>query len=123
VLRDWREKMKVEPVADRILVKRQDSTKVSDGGIHIPLASQEKSTRGKVVSVGKGKQLQDGTRAELCVKAGEEILFESFAGQAVVIKGETLLVMREADIMCIFREDELPEVKLDKKVKAKKERK
>ena len=98
--------MKVEPVADRILVKRCDATEVSKGGIHIPVASQEKSTNGIVVSVGVGKLLQDGTRGELCVKAGDEILFESFAGQEVEIKGEKLLVMRECDVMCVFREDD-----------------
>jgi len=111
--------MKIEPVADRILVKRCDSTNISDGGIHIPVGSQEKSTRGKIVSVGVGKLLADGTRAELCVKADDEVLFESFAGQEVEIKNEKLLVMREADIMCIFREDnegQLPELKMDKDI-------
>ena len=94
--------MQIRPLHDRVIVKRLDEERTSPGGIVIPDSATEKPVRGKVLSVGKGKILENGDTRPLDVKVDDEVLFGKYSGTEVKIDGEELLVMREEDIMGIF---------------------
>ncbi len=94
--------MKIRPLQDRILVKRLEETLKTKGGIIIPDTAKEKPMEGKVVAVGKGKVLEDGSQRALDVKVGEKILFGKYAGTDVKIDEEDYLIMREDDILGVI---------------------
>ena len=91
--------MKIQPLHDRILVKRIEEETKTKGGIIIPDTAKEKPLEAKVVAVGNGKILEDGKVRPLDVKVGDRILFGKYSGQAVKVEGTEYLVMREDDIM------------------------
>lgn len=93
--------MAIRPLHDRILVRRLDEEKTTAGGIVIPDSASEKPSEGKVVAVGKGKLLDNGSLQALDVKAGDTVLFGKYSGTEVKVDGEELLVMREDDVMGI----------------------
>ncbi len=94
--------MKIKPLADKVLVERTQAQAVTAGGIVLPESAKEKPQRGTIVNTGPGKVLDDGSRSELQVKKGDEILFTSYAGTDVKIDGKEYLIMDEADIMAVI---------------------
>ncbi len=94
--------MKVRPLADRILVKREEPSETVRGGIIIPDTAKEKPQEGKVVSVGPGKVDEDGKRTPLELKAGDRILMGKYAGTEVKIDGVEHLIMREDDVLAVI---------------------
>ena len=94
--------MKIRPLHDRVIVKRLEEERTSPGGIVIPDSAAEKPVQGKIMAVGKGKILEDGTIRPLDVKVGDKILFGKYSGTEVKIDGDELVVMREEDVMAIF---------------------
>jgi chaperonin GroES len=94
--------MKIRPLHDRVIVKRLEEERTSPGGIVIPDSAAEKPVQGKIMAVGKGKILEDGTVRPLDVKVGDRILFGKYSGTEVKIDGDELVVMREEDVMAIF---------------------
>lgn len=96
--------MNVRPLHDRLLVKRlEESEQTSGGGIIIPDSAKEKPQRGKVTAVGNGKILDDGTRVDLEVRKGDEILFGKYAGTEVKIDGTDYLILREDDVLAVLK--------------------
>jgi chaperonin GroES len=96
------ESMKVRPLHDRILVKREEEGEEKVGGIIIPDTAKEKPQRGKVVAVGNGKVADDGKRIALDVKSGDRILFGKYSGSEVKIDGDEYLILREEDVLAIL---------------------
>ena len=94
--------MKIRPLHDRVIIKRLEEERTSPGGIVIPDSAAEKPVQGKIMAVGKGKILEDGTVRPLDVKVGDKILFGKYSGTEIKIDGEELVVMREDDIMGII---------------------
>ena len=94
--------MKIRPLADKVLVQRLEAETKTAGGIVLPDAAKEKPQKGKIVSVGEGKLLDDGTRQKVQVKKGEIVLFTSYAGTEIKIEGKEYLIMDESDIMAII---------------------
>jgi chaperonin GroES len=94
--------MKIRPLHDRVIIKRLEEERTSPGGIVIPDSAAEKPVQGKVMAVGKGKILEDGTVRPLDVKVGDKILFGKYSGTEIKIDGEELVVMREDDLMAVF---------------------
>ena len=94
--------MKIRPLHDRVIIKRLEEERTSPGGIVIPDSAAEKPVQGKVLAVGKGKILEDGTIRPLDVKVGDKILFGKYSGTEVKVDGEDLVVMREEDVIGIF---------------------
>jgi len=92
--------MKARPLHDRIIVKRFEEERVSEGGI--ALAAVEKPVQGTVIAVGRGKILEDGTIRPLDVTVGDRVLFGKGAGTEVKIGYEELLVLREEDVIAVF---------------------
>ncbi len=95
--------MKLEPLNDRVLVKRLESEEKTAGGLYIPDTAKEKPSKGQVIAVGPGKLGDDGKRVALAVKAGDEVLFNKYAGTEVKLDGVDHLVMREEDILAIIK--------------------
>ena len=93
--------MKLQPLHDRIVVKRSEEEEVSKGGIIIPETAKEKPIQGKVLAVGTGRVLEDGGVVPLDVKKGDTVLFSRYAGSEVKIEGEELLIMREDDVLAV----------------------
>ena len=94
--------MKVRPLHDRILVKRVEEEKKSKGGIIIPDTAAEKPQEGRVVAVGNGKVLEDGTTRALEVSKGDRVLLGKYSGSEVTIDGEEHLIIREDDVLAIL---------------------
>ncbi|MBW2062738.1 MAG: co-chaperone GroES [Deltaproteobacteria bacterium] len=94
--------MKVRPLQDRVLVQRIEEEEKTKGGIIIPDTAKEKPQEGKIMAVGKGKVLENGTKVKPDVKTGERILFSKYAGTEIQIEGEEYLIMREDDILGII---------------------
>ena len=94
--------MKIRPLHDRVIIKRQEEDRTSPGGIVIPDGAAEKPSRGKVIAVGNGKVLEDGTVRKLDLKKGDQVLFAKYSGTEVKVGGDDLLVMREEDIIAVF---------------------
>jgi chaperonin GroES len=93
--------MAVKPLGDKILVKRLEAQEVTKGGIVLPDSAKEKPKEGRIVEVGPGKVLDDGTRGSMQVKKGDRVLFTSYAGTEIKIDGEEYLVMSEDDILAV----------------------
>ncbi len=93
--------MKVKPLYDRILVTRLETERMTKGGIVIPETAKEKPQEGKIVALGKGKILEDGTIKHLDVKVGNKVLFSKYGGTDITIDGEDYLILREEDILAI----------------------
>ncbi len=96
--------MKIRPLADKVLVQRLEAETKTSGGIVLPDSAKEKPQRGKIVSVGQGKMLDDGTVRKPQVKKGDSVLFTSYAGTDVKISGKEYLIMSESDIMAVIEE-------------------
>ena len=94
--------MNIRPLHDRIIVKRMEEERMSAGGIVIPDSATEKPSKGEVIAVGNGKQLDNGEVRILDVKAGDQILFGKYSGTEVKVEGEDLLVMKEDDVMAVI---------------------
>lgn len=93
--------MKIVPIGENVVIKRIEADAVTAGGIVLPDTAQEKPWQGRVLSIGDGRQLPDGTRAAHQVSEGDRVLFGRYAGTEVVVNGEDLLVMSESEILAI----------------------
>jgi chaperonin GroES len=96
--------MKIRPLGDKVIVKRLDAEEKTAGGIVLPDSAKEKPKQGKIVNVGTGKLLDNGTRSQMQVKKGDKVLFTSYAGSEVKIGGEEYLIMDESEIMAIIED-------------------
>jgi chaperonin GroES len=94
--------MKIRPLHDRILIKRQEEKETRKGGIIIPDSAKEKPQEGKVIAVGQGKVNDDGKKVPLDVKTGDKILFGKYSGSEVTLDNEEYLILREEDVLCIL---------------------
>lgn len=96
--------MKIKPLYDRILVQRLEAETKTPGGIVLPDTAKEKPQRGKVVSAGPGKTLEDGSVKKMQVKKGDTVLFTSYAGTEVKIGGKEHLIMSESDVLAVIED-------------------
>jgi chaperonin GroES len=93
--------MTIRPLHDRIIVKRLQELEKTAGGLYIPDTAKEKPVEARVVAVGTGKILEDGTVRKPDVKAGDKVLFAKYSGSEVKIDGEEHLILREDDILAV----------------------
>jgi chaperonin GroES len=93
---------KLQPLGDRVVVERDEGEETTAGGIVLPDTAKDKPSRGAVISIGDGRLLEDGSRSPLQVKAGDRVLFTSYAPETVKIGEDELLLMREEDILAVI---------------------
>ena len=92
-------KLNIRPLDDRVVVRPLEAEEVTAGGIVLPDAAQEKPQRGKVLAVGPGKLLDSGSRGELSIGVGDEVIFGKYGGSEVEVDGDELKILRESDIL------------------------
>lgn len=91
--------MAVKPLEDRVLVKPIEKESMTSSGLYLPEASKEKPIQGKVVAVGPGKVLENGTRAAMTIKKGDTVVYSKYAGTEVEIEGKDHLILRETELL------------------------
>ena len=91
----------VGPLADRVVVRSLESNEQTRGGLFIPDTAKEKPQEGEILAVGPGR-FEDGKRVPTEVKVGDKVLFGKYSGTEVVIDGETLLILRESDVLAVL---------------------
>ena len=96
--------MAIQPLGDRILVKHLEQDEKSPGGIILPDTAKEKPQEGKVIAVGKGKLLEDGTVKPLEVKIGDTVLFAKYSGAEVSHEEKEFLILREEDVLAVVKD-------------------
>jgi len=94
--------IKLQPLGDRVVVEREESESITAGGIVLPDTAKDKPARGKIIAVGDGRLMKDGSRSPLQVKAGNRVLFSAYAGDTFKLGDRELLLMREEDILAII---------------------
>lgn len=94
--------VKLQPLGDRLVVQRDQSEERTEGGIYLPDTAKNKPTRGVVISVGDGKLLADGSRSQMQVKAGDRVLFTSYAGETIEIGDEEYVLMSESELLAVI---------------------
>ncbi len=95
--------MKIEPLGDKIVVKRLEAEEITAGGIVLPETAKEKPKEGKIISVGPGKVLDSGERSKMQLKKGDRVIFASYAGTEVDVDGEEYLIMSEEDVLAVVK--------------------
>jgi len=91
--------VKLQPLADRVVVRPTEKEEVTKGGIVLPDTAKEKPQEGKVIAVGPGKLSEDGKRIAMEVKVGDKVLYAKYGGTEVKIDDEELIILRESDIL------------------------
>ncbi len=94
--------MKVEPLGDKVVIKRLGADERTPGGIVLPDAARDKPQQGRVLSVGDGRMLPNGTRVPHQVCEGDRVVFSRWAGTEVVVDNEEVLIMSEEDILAVL---------------------
>ena len=92
----------LRPLGDRIIIELVEVEEKTSFGIVLPDSAKEKPQTGKVVAVGTGRVLDNGTQVELDVKVGDEIIFSKFSGTEVKYDGVEYLILRESDVLAII---------------------
>lgn len=89
----------LRPLDDRIVVKPMEAEEMTAGGIVLPDTAKEKPQRGTIVAVGPGKLLDNGTRGELAVAIGDEVIYGKYAGSDIEVAGDEYKILRESDVL------------------------
>ena len=95
--------MQLRPLQDRVVIQRLDEETKTAGGIIIPDNHTEKPSQGKVLAVGTGYRLTDGSLRNLDVKVGDTVLFGKYSGTEVKVEGKPVLIMKEDEILGILQ--------------------
>ncbi|MBL4827230.1 MAG: co-chaperone GroES [Spongiibacteraceae bacterium] len=90
--------MKIRPLYDRIVVRRNEEEETSSGGIILSGSAKEKPNQGEIVAIGEGKLLDSGEVRALAVKVGDQVIFGQYGGNTITIEGEELIIMSESEI-------------------------
>ncbi|OGO18532.1 MAG: co-chaperone GroES [Chloroflexi bacterium RBG_16_50_11] len=90
---------KLQPLADRVLVKPTEKEEKTKSGIYLPDTAKEKPQEGEIVAVGPGKMTDDGKRIPLDLKVGDRVIYAKYGGTEIKVDDEELMILRESDIL------------------------
>jgi chaperonin GroES len=90
---------KLQPLADRVLVKPTEKEEKTKSGIYLPDTAKEKPQEGEVIAVGPGKMTEDGKRVPLDIKVGDKVIYAKYGGTEIKVDDVDLIILREADIL------------------------
>src|SRR5205085_8031160 len=93
--------VKVAPLADRVVIKALEESETMRGGLYIPDTAKEKPQQGEIIAVGPGR-FDEGKRVPMEVKVGDKVLYGKYSGTEVTVEGETLLILRESDVLAVI---------------------
>jgi chaperonin GroES len=94
---------KIQPLADRVVVRPLEESEEMRGGLYIPDTAKEKPQQGEIVAVGPGKLSEEGARLEPDVEVGQKVLYGKYSGTDVTVDGDEYLILRESDILAIIK--------------------
>ena len=94
--------MKIRPLGDKVVLKRQEAEGKTAGGIVLPDTAKDKPQKGEVVAVGDGHVRDDGSKTPLTVREGDKVIFSSYAGDEIKVGEEEYLLLREGDILATY---------------------
>jgi chaperonin GroES len=94
---------KIQPLADRVVVKALDEAEQMRGGLYIPDTAKEKPQQGEIVAVGPGKMSDEGNRIAPEVQVGNKVLYGKYSGTEVTVDGEEFLILRESDVLAVIK--------------------
>lgn len=94
---------RINPLADRVVVKAMEEAEQMRGGLYIPDTAKEKPSQGEVVAVGPGKLSEEGKRLAPDVKVGDKVLYGKYSGTEITLDGEEFLILRESDVLAIVK--------------------
>jgi len=95
-------RMKVVPLNEKLVIERVEAETKTAGGIVLPDSAKEKPKEGKILKLGEGKLLENGSRSQFQVKEGDRVLFTSYAGTEIKVDGKEYLIMTEDDILAVI---------------------
>ncbi len=95
-------KLKVQPLADRVVVEPLEESEEMRGGLYIPDTAQEKPQQGTVVAVGPGRLSDEGERMPVELETGQRILYGKYSGTEVTIDGQDVLIIKESDVLAVL---------------------
>ena len=98
--------MAIQPVGDRILVKHLGAEEKTKGGIILPDVAKEKPQEGKVVAIGKGRLLEDGSVKPFEVRVGDKVLFARYSGAEITHDADEFLIIKEEDVLAVVKESD-----------------
>ena len=92
---------KIKPLGDRVLIKALEREEKTKSGIVLPDTAKERPQEGRVIAVGSGKMLDNGTKVALEVQVGQKVIFSKYAGTEVKLDGEEMMILNERDILAV----------------------
>ncbi len=95
--------MALKPLADRLVLKRLNASDKTKSGLIVPDSAKEKPQEGKVIAVGTGKILEDGSIKALEIKSGDRVLYGKYSGTEVTIDGDEYLILKEEDVLAVVQ--------------------
>lgn len=95
-------KLKVQPLADRVVVEPLEESEEMRGGLYIPDTAKEKPQQGTVVAVGPGRLSDEGERMPVELTTGQRILYGKYSGTEVTIDGQDVLIIKESDVLAVL---------------------
>ena len=94
--------MKLQPLSDHVVIEPLEAEDKTTGGIVLPDTAKEKSTKGKVLAVGKGRVMDNGKVVALSVKSGDTVLYSKYSGSEVKVEGKELKIVSENEILAVI---------------------
>jgi chaperonin GroES len=92
----------IRPLGDRVVIKPMEAEETTKGGIILPDTAKEKPQKGKVLALGSGRILDNGTRVPLDVREGDTVIFSKYGGTEIKVEGEDYLIVSERDILAVL---------------------
>jgi len=93
--------IKLQPLADRLVVKPIEKEEVTRGGIVIPDTAKEKPQEGEVLAVGPGRRTEDGKLIPMDIKVGDRVIYAKYGGTEIKLEDEEFVILRESDILAL----------------------
>mgnify|MGYP001315696297 CR=1 FL=1 len=98
--------MRLKPLGDRVVIKPRKQKEKTKSGLYLPDGDTKKESVGKVVAVGNGRFLKDGTTLPIDVQVGDKVLFSKYSGDEIKLDDEELLILSESDVLAVIKTDE-----------------
>ena len=100
--------MNLKPLGDRLVVEHVEQADKSAGGVFLPDTAKEKPQEGKVLAIGSGRTLDNGTKLPMDVKVGDRIIYSKYSGSEIKLEGTEYLIISEKDVLAIFTDSKVP---------------
>jgi chaperonin GroES len=98
----------LKPLGDRVVVEHVEQAEKSAGGVFLPDTAKEKPQEGRVLAVGTGRTLDNGTKLPMDVKVGDRIIYSKYSGSEIKLEGTEFLIISEKDVLAIVSEARVP---------------